>query len=200
MNNSSFPAMLGEKKQSGNGYRIFIFVCLLLVWFLCAQTFVSFTVFQVEVSGASMEHTLTTGDILYASRTAKPRRGDIVIIDVSQYRGQYTFHDNYLIKRLIATEGDAVRCEGGVVSVRYAGEDAFTPLVEDYIGSPTGDFKEVEVGEGEIFFLGDNRGNSTDSRVLGCYFAKNISGVVLNWSLENKQEKTRLEIFLRSLT
>lgn len=194
------PAMLSGKRESKNRYYVFLFLCLLLAVFLCVDLYVTWTVFEVEVSGSSMERTLMTRDILYASRTAEPRRGDIVIIDVSQYKSEYVFKSDYIIKRLIATEGDVVRCEEGVVSVRYAGEDEFTPLVEEYANGKTGDFEEVTVGEGEIFFLGDNRGNSTDSRILGCYLKTDISGVVLGWSLERKAERSRLAILWCVLT
>lgn len=196
---TGYPAMLGSRKES-RGYPAFVLFCLLLIWFLFADFYVTYTVFAVDVSGASMERTLHTGDILYADRTVKARRGDIVIIDVTPYRGQYDFTSHYIIKRLIATEGDTVRCENGVVSVRYAGDEAFTPLEEPYANGMTDSFGEVEVGKGQIFFLGDNRGNSTDSRILGCYLETDISGAVVDWSLGDKTEKNRWEVFWRSLT
>jgi signal peptidase I len=42
-------------------------------------------------------------------------------------------------------------------------------LVEPYLprGERTGDFAPVLVGPGQLFVMGDNRGNSADSRAFG---------------------------------
>ena len=69
------------------------------------------------------------------------------------------------------------------------------------------DFEEYEVGEGEIFFLGDNRQNSLDSRYKeeyggshlsnGLYKAEDIYGVVPDWAIAYK---TPLEwLFFRNI-
>ncbi|MDE6273639.1 MAG: S26 family signal peptidase, partial [Clostridiales bacterium] len=80
--------------------------------------------------------------------------------------------------------GDTVKCEEGVVLVKYAGKDEYTPLSEEYAYGTTGNFSAVLVGEGEIFFLGDNRENSRDARMAGCRPLSAVTGVVPDWSIK----------------
>lgn len=182
------PSLLGKGKISLWNSVLAIAFCLLFALVLLDLCFVQ-NYFGVAVSGSSMEDTLQDGDWLYADRTATPQRGDIVIIDVSPYRDRFHFSGDNIIKRLIALEGDTVRIRAGEVSIRYAGEEQFTPLEEDYTkgaNMAAGILFEIEVGEGEIFFLGDHRDNSTDSRTVGCFKLTDIKGVVPGWALKYK--------------
>lgn len=191
------PEMLNKRKSSiWNTVLVIMFGLLILavlfnLWFL--QTFV-----VVEVSGSSMETTVFDGDILYAERDLKPRRGDVVIIDVSTY-SEKGFRGNFIIKRLIALEGDTVMCEDGVVYLLKSGEEEFTAIDDSFIEFPTDDFKAVTVGEGEIYFLGDHRNNSTDSRVVGCLKRADIVGVVPNWAIKNRKLIGKWEAFRSAL-
>ena len=186
--------MLNEKKKRSP--LVILLSVLLGVLFVVLILFAAFTVwvnrncFVVEVSGDSMLNTVESGDLLYV-RNEKAERGDIVIISVKDYslEGGFHFSGNYIIKRLIAVAGDTVKCENGVVSVKYAGSDEFVELVEPYIKGVTPDFDygtSVTVGEGQIFFLGDNRANSYDSTEIGCLMEKDIVGVVPTWALKIK--------------
>lgn len=181
--------MLNEKPSMTRFTLYFICVCAILccavlafhVWFVRNYTL-------VEIDGESMRETLQDGDFLYIRLTGEAERGDIVVLDVSSLVGTNSTY----IKRLIATEGDTVYCEEGIVYIRYAGEDEFTALEEPYTRGTTHSFDPVEVGEGEVFFLGDNRGNSKDSIVLGCIEGSAIVGVVPDWSLRCKGAVTGL--------
>lgn len=136
----------------------------------------------VLVSGSSMEPTLQDGDFLFVDPYCQAERGDIVVIDVSAYREEQRYSGDYIIKRLIGLEGDRIYCQDGVLYICRAGEEAFTALEEPYLAWETADFPVVTVGESEIFFLGDNRPVSLDSRIVGCYLASDIYGVVTEWS------------------
>lgn len=116
----------------------------------------------VVVFGPSMYDTLIEGDrLLLVSSLVynEPKQGDIVVCSKDSFDDGQLF-----IKRVIATEGQEVFIdfETGVVSVD--GE----PLDEPYLNSPTnlpnGIDYFVEVGEGQVFVMGDNRMRSTDSR------------------------------------
>lgn len=67
------------------------------------------------------------------------------------------------VKRVIATEGQTVRCCDARNRVVVNGE----PLVEPYIqknGEPQQEFGPVTVPPGTVWVMGDNRNNSADSR------------------------------------
>ena len=148
-------------------------------------------IFKVEVDGDSMLQTLHNEDIYFARRTENGEgvaRGDIIVVYVGDYAEFGS--TEFLVKRLIATEGDRVKCADGQIEICYAGETEWTELDEPYayyMDKAADDFAEYAVGEGEVFFLGDNRNNSLDSRYHeGCsrldtlFNATDIYGVLLD--------------------
>lgn len=176
-------------RRQSNGWNIAVAViCALLFAVIFFNLWFEQRFLVVEVSGGSMETTLFDGDILYADRQAKPQRGDVVIIDVSKYGS--VFRGELIIKRIIGMEGDALKCEDNAVYLRKAGTSDFVLLDEPYLEFVTGDFDEVVVGEGEIFFMGDHRTNSTDSRrkEVGCLKLSDVLGVVPEWAIRWKDK------------
>ncbi len=162
-----------------------MFICsILLLIIVLLNTFVFV---NVEVSGDSMYPTLSSGDVLVANKYKKVSHGSIVVISGEKKNA-------WIIKRVIAMEGDTVKIGiDGYVYVKYSGEDEFTKLIEPYLTRQgvTGRLQWVEertLSKGEIFYLGDNRGNSKDSRDEE-YSTCNISqivAVVENWSIKIK--------------
>jgi signal peptidase I len=85
-----------------------------------------------------------------------------------------------LIKRVVATPGDAVRMQDYVAWILPAGGTDWVPettLIPGYTVTPGvnapsvralgGDTDQIVLGPGEYFLLGDNRADSSDSRIWG---------------------------------
>jgi signal peptidase I len=148
------------------------------------------TVFQVyEVDGQSMEATLHDNDRLVVFKTPRtwarvtgndyiPKRYDIIIFN--QPSAPEHGSKRQLIKRVIGLPGDRVVISDGKVVVYspdspdgYAVDDA-GPEYEASASTPGN--VGLTVPEGEVFVLGDNRANSSDSRVFGTVPSEQIVG------------------------
>jgi signal peptidase I len=115
----------------------------------------------VNVSGSSMLPTLESNDrVLLSSLFYTPKQGDVVVI--SRTVGL----SKPIIKRVIATEGQTVDIdfEKGLVLVDGEPLDE-SAYIENGITTQYSDFTfPMEVPEGCVFVLGDNRPVSKDSR------------------------------------
>ena len=184
------PEFLGERerRESRVFSAVLIAACILLVLVFAADLYITNNFLLVIVDGQSMQNTLFEGDALYIDVHETPDRGDIVVLDVTDYP-EYP-HDgdgvHYIIKRVIALGGDEVYAEDGIVYLKKAGEKEFSALEEPYATGVTEDFLLVRVQEGEVFFLGDNRTVSLDSHTNGSLFLSDVVGVVTSFSLAHK--------------
>ena len=121
----------------------------------------AFIVTPIKVNGESMYPTLEEGDIMILNKTAyyfnKPKRFDIVVVDMP---------DEYLIKRVIGLPGEQIEYKNNTLYVDGK------KVKENFKHGKTDDFNIKELGsdtvpEGYYLVMGDNRGNSLDSRELG---------------------------------
>lgn len=124
----------------------------------------------VNVSGDSMLNTYQNGQKLICKVTKNVEKGDVIVFEATEET--YGNSDNLIIKRVIATEGDIVECDKGVVYVNDIAID------DSYAKGKTNDFNKQEVDEGCVFVLGDNRENSVDSRDVGDISLKDVIGKV----------------------
>jgi signal peptidase I len=175
---SNEEALAKEVKQEKSGtfltvLLIVLSVLLLIVAYLNTQVF-----FLVQVEGESMLPTLKSGEVVVVNKKATLQSGDIVIIEGEKVNA-------YLIKRVIATEGQTVKIEGGKVFVDGVAIDE-PYVIEENSTTVNGGVNMWELGENQVFFLGDNRPCSKDSRdnEYGPCFEEQVVGVVTNWSLK----------------
>ena len=132
---------------------------------------------------------------------ADPARGDIIIFDSK-------VSDLKLVKRVIGVPGDVVELTDNVLRINgetLSYEDlSSTPVTQDKsedllgvphnvrvrkAGSSLSSFQPVRVPDGFYLALGDNRDNSSDSRVIGFVPRREIVGrtrsVVLSFDYDN---------------
>ena len=170
-------------------FRPLIIVLLILYLILLPASFYfKQNYIRTVVSGDSMKSTLLDGETLYVALNEEAERGDIVVVNVAAYKEGYSFSGDYIVKRLIATEGDTIYCQRNQVYIRYAGTQEDVPLSEEYLDvtAVTADFPPVTVGTDEVFVMGDNRAASYDSRRTGCFKETEVFGVIPDWSYEMK--------------
>ncbi|MFQ3543351.1 signal peptidase I [Halobacillus rhizosphaerae] len=146
----------------------------------------------VVVEGPSMQNTLHNGDHLIVSKInytlGEPDRFDVVVFHATETKDY--------IKRVIGLPGDHIEYKSDQLYVN--GKKVDEKFLNDRLSKmPEGDvltddfsIEQVPGGydtvpEGELLVLGDNRNNSTDSRMLGMIPEDKIVGqaVLLYWPL-----------------
>ena len=134
----------------------------------------SFVIQPYFIPSGSMETTLHIGDKVLVNKLSYDihgiHRGDVIVFN--KPANDYDPGVNVLIKRVIGLPGDTVSAHGGQVYVDNR------LLKEPWLpkGVTTADFGPDYVKSGCYFVMGDNRGDSTDSRVIGCIPKKLVIG------------------------
>lgn len=117
------------------------------------------------IPSESMVPTLEKGDRVLVNKLAydfgEIERGDIVVF--RKPPGAPSSNVDDFIKRVVGLPGDTIEARDGTVFVNGIRLD------EDYLDASTRTdrLRVTEIGEGQIFVMGDNRENSADSRVFG---------------------------------
>lgn len=126
---------------------------------------------RIRIESISMVPTLEPGNYVVVEkityRFRLPARGEVVVFDLPRDPSQR------FIKRVIGIPGEEVRIQGGRVYIN--GQS----LEEPYIRVPTNRGGTWQVPENSVFVLGDNRNNSSDSRVWGVVTADKLIGKAL---------------------
>ena len=129
------------------------------------------------VSGQSMYPTLHDSDRMFMSKLGDIKRFDIVVLQAPDQDKEY-------IKRVIGIPGDTIEVKDGklyingqVVDQPFINKETLvnkTVYIDDFtLQELTG---ELKVPEGKYFVMGDNRGVSKDSRMIGFIERSAIEG------------------------
>jgi len=123
---------------------------------------------RIRVDGSSMEPTLHSGEFVIVNRLAyilgTPEHGDVVVFHFPRDPEQE------YIKRTIGLPGDQIKVESGKVYVNDQVVD------EPYIAANPRYQGSWEVPADQLFVLGDNRNNSSDSHNWGSVPMENVIG------------------------
>lgn len=128
-----------------------------------------FIVTPVSVDGTSMYPNLKDGNILLLKKFDKSyERFDIVVLN---------YNGDRLIKRIIGLPGEYVEYKDSKLYINGQ------LVEEEMIDVNTNNFKLEDIGYNKIpddyyFVVGDNRGVSKDSRIIGLIHKKDILGTV----------------------
>lgn len=127
-------------------------IILILVLLIKASVFS-----LMRVNGPSMETTLLNRDVMILDKISYKftdiKRFDIVVIDIG---------DEYIIKRVVGLPKEKVSYKNNTLYINGK------KVKENFKHAETEDFENTEkLKENYYFVMGDNRLNSTDSRILG---------------------------------
>lgn len=179
---------------------------LLLTALVVAVLVKTFLVQPFYIPSESMLPTIEVNDRVMVNKLAyrlgEPERGDIVVFlnpsltdaqleesfpeafirSVLEAVGIRTRGQDDLIKRVVAVGSQTVEIENGHLEVD--GVEVSEPYLVN--GTTMSDFGPVDVPEGHVFVMGDNRNSSLDSRRFGPIPVEEIVGeaVIRIWPLD----------------
>lgn len=119
----------------------------------------------IKVNGTSMINTLEHGDTMILNKIGMKvtdiERFQIVVIKTD---------DSYLIKRVIGLPGETIEYKDGKLLINNKETN------DPYYKNNTLDFEQVTIPNNYYYVMGDNRGNSIDSRIIGVIPKEDILG------------------------
>ena len=175
--------MYRKKKFSLQGYiKVALFVLLIAVLLRI------FVVQAYNIPSSSMEDLLIAGDFILVNklhyRFNQPKPGEVIVF-------KYPLNPSKdMIKRVVATEGQTVEIKNKVIYVddKIAAEPFLAKHIDRRIlpgsYSPRDNLEAIQVPEGHLFVLGDNRDKSKDSREWGFLDMNLVKGkaLIVYWS------------------
>jgi signal peptidase I len=172
------PEPLPSPEEDGSWQKFLLDTLQTLVISVILFVLVNSLTVRIRVESVSMQDTLFPGNFVIVNRLAykfnQPGRGDVVVFDPP------IDSEEPYVKRVIGLAGEVVEIRDGEVLI----DDLL--LQENYVQSAIRTEGTWEVPLGSIFVMGDNRNNSSDSRVWGSVPLENLIGqaVFVYWPLE----------------
>jgi len=190
----SAPEPPKPEKKSGGWRGTLSTILIILIAPALALSITAFVFQSYQVDGDSMSTTLSDHDRLIIWKVPRtwsrltnhdfiPNRGDVIVfVKRGLYEGDSS-KEKQLIKRVIALPGERVTVRDNVVTVynkQYPSgffPDKSLPYGKNIPTTPG--VVDTTVPAGEVFVIGDNRGNSYDSRYFGAIPANDIVGKLI---------------------
>lgn len=148
------------------------YVAIIIVGVIAALLIRSYVGQLFFVNGESMEPTFQNADFAISSKVSyyrhSPERGDVVIVEAD------VLNHKKIIKRVIGVEGDTIEIKNNVLYRN--GKKIKESYINEKMDTPD---LTVTVPKDEIFVMGDNRNNSTDSRFIGSFPLEKVQGKVV---------------------
>lgn len=121
------------------------------------------------VKGDSMRPSLEDGELIMYAKDETIERFDIVLA-----------HDNHngdvIVKRVVGLPGEDIAIIEG--SLYIDGKEYVESYLHDDIKTYNQEVHRIQLADNEYYVMGDNRDNSTDSRVIGPITKDNVIGTV----------------------
>ena len=150
------------------------------------------------IPSESMEPTMLVDDKILVEKVSywagEPDRGDIVVFDdpggwLNAAESRQASNPvqrglevvglfptgGHLIKRVVGVGGDAIKCCDNAGHITVNGTALDEPYLQDPAANTNQTF-DVVVPKDHLWVMGDNRGNSRDSRVFGAIEADTVVG------------------------
>lgn len=190
VNNADYMVDIRDEQQIPNQQKkshtwrteLWDFIKTLLIFYILYFFVRTYIAQPFLVKGRSMEQTFSDGDYLIVDQLSysfsEPKRFEVVVFHTEFIPGGSV--NEYYIKRVIGLPGDRIVVKEGSVFLYEQNDSTAVKLDEKYLidGLKTLSNAPVDVvlKDNEYFVLGDNRGNSSDSRYWGPVNKKYILG------------------------
>ncbi len=157
-----------RRDQRGSVRGLVEWVAIVVGAVLVALLVKTYLVQAFRIPSSSMEQTLQVGDRVMVNklsyRIGDVEPGDVVVFSRPEAAGADPTAPEDLIKRVVGVGGDTISTvDGRLVRNGAVVEEPYLQPGTQTVGIE----QPVTVPEGQVWVMGDNRNNSSDSRVFG---------------------------------